>query len=230
MRFPPLVISFILTLAASPGAAGTTRIPISLPRRLHQVSFNFVPTRRWSETRPARKAPMFISTPPTPTSGRPPYTVECSPGSGSTFRDRRHDAAVQASMRTKRKVRASSRSLSASLGHSSRRNSRLLATASRKGDLARPLVISACPTPFRASWKQILSQRYPAQTIVIANQGKSGETPQRAQSPAAVTRLGKARSAPHSGRGQCGVDTVDVQPGGKHPTHGHLGRDSGMWR
>ncbi len=112
----------------------------------------------------------------TPTSGRPPYTVECSPGSGSTFaigdttvRCAGIDAdKAQGSCEFKVTVRVSrtlSKTKFTAFGDS---------IAEGKVSLV-PVISLALPDAFPGKLEGILSQRYVGQTIVVSNQGISGE-------------------------------------------------------
>jgi len=112
----------------------------------------------------------------TPTGGRPPYTVECSPRSGSRFaigdttvRCVGTDAdRAQGSCEFKVTVRVSqtlSKTKYTAFGDS---------ITEGKVSLV-PMISLALPDAFPGKLEGILSQRYVGQTIVVSNQGISGE-------------------------------------------------------
>lgn len=113
---------------------------------------------------------------PAPTGGRPPYTVQCDPGSGSVFpvgettvRCTATDAdTLQAACAFAVRVRVSQtlgRTKFVAFGDS---------ITDGKVSLV-PLISLAGPDTYPFKLEQMLLQRYPSQAITVSNQGVSGE-------------------------------------------------------
>lgn len=120
---------------------------------------------------------------PSPTGGTAPYTVECSPGSGSVFPIEETTVQCTASDADMKQT---------ACGFSVRvRVSRTLSRTrfTAFGDsittgvvsLA-PLVTLGLPGAYPSQLEQMLLTRYPTQTFVVTNQGVSGETTRRGAS------------------------------------------------
>lgn len=123
---------------------------------------------------------------PTPVDGRPPYTVDCTPGSGGTFpiggttvQCTAGDAdRAQASCGFPITVRVSqtiSKSRFVAFGDSMTEGVTSL----------EPLILLGPPETYPYKLERLLWQRYPTQPIVVINRGQSGEE----------TREGAARVA-----------------------------------
>jgi lysophospholipase L1-like esterase len=117
---------------------------------------------------------------PTPTGGKEPYTVGCEPGSGSVFpigestvRCTAKDADMaQASCEFPVSVRVSqmiAKTRFSAFGDSITEGAVSLS----------PMVMLAGPETYPFKLEQMLLQRYPAQTIVVSNDGLGGETTPR---------------------------------------------------
>ena len=112
----------------------------------------------------------------TPTTGLPPHTVECTPGSGSTFPI--GDTTVRCVGTDANKAQGSCEFTASVRVARTLTKTRYTAfgdsIAEGKVSLA-PLISLALPDAFPGKLEALLSQRYVGQTIVVSNQGISGE-------------------------------------------------------
>jgi len=171
---------------------------------------------------------------PVPTGGVPPYTVQCEPGSGSTFpvgestvRCTAVDSAAgQATCEFAVRVRVSqtlARTKYVAFGDSITEGATSLV----------PLIMLGAPDTYPFKLEQGLMQRYPTQAITVSNQGVGGETTVQG-----ARRRETGGSAPAGGR-QRGVAVVDIHAGQQpakhdfgrpetrrrgHHCHGHAGQ------
>ncbi len=165
-------------LATAAGCGGKTTIQPDPPPPGPALELS-CPTEMVREAATAQGTEVHFDA-PTPTGGRAPYNVQCDPGSGSVFaigettvRCGATDADMkQASCTFQVSVRVSqmlAKTKFAAFGDSITEGAVSLA----------PVVMLAGPETYPVKLEQMLLQRFPAQPIVVINEGLGGETTPR---------------------------------------------------
>jgi lysophospholipase L1-like esterase len=172
-------ITFLAALLATAVSCGSdSPNPIQPPPPGPQLALACPTAMVLEATTPQGTAVDFNA--PTPTGGKEPYSVECQPGSGSVFpigestvRCTAKDADMaQASCEFPVSVRVSqtlAKTKFVAFGDSITDGTVTLA----------PLVMLAGPETYPFKLEQMLLQRYPAQTVLVVEEGVGGETTPR---------------------------------------------------